>query len=120
MRRSELGVRSGELGTFKTDQLLKRQKPSLTARAKLVMDEPRPPALEFKQKIELVLENKLKEGGGCESAREQLVSDLQDIFMKKNEGRSEDIEVRNEALMRKTTLLEKRGGWQKGWDSLKE
>ena len=39
--------------------------------------------------------------------------------MKKNEGRSEDIEKRAELLEKKRLLLEKRGGWKAGWDQLK-
>lgn len=39
--------------------------------------------------------------------------------MKKNEGRSEDIERRADLLERKRAILDRRGGWQPGWNQLK-
>lgn len=39
--------------------------------------------------------------------------------MKKNEGRSEDIEKQHKLLEKKKIILEKRGGWKLGWNQLK-
>ena len=40
--------------------------------------------------------------------------------MKKNEGRTEDIDKRNDSLTKKMNLLANRGGFQKGWNCLNE
>jgi hypothetical protein len=45
---------------------------------------------------------------------------LAEIFRKSNEGRTEDAHLTREVLDKKCNLLAKRGGWQSGWDMIKE
>ena len=49
-----------------------------------------------------------------------LAKELGEIFMKSNEGRSEDIEKRQSILEKKSAILTKMGGWQPGWDKIKK
>lgn len=87
---------------------------SVEKRAALVLQKDKP-KVDFKQRIEALLEAKLTQP---EKDNQELVSDLADIFMKKQEGRSEDIEKQHQLISKKVLLLEKRGGWQPGWAQL--
>ena len=110
---------NNDLGELKSNEVWKKHKPSLTARTDLAM-EPKQSTTDFRSKIEHLLETKLSKGGKTENEKKQLVEDLEEIFMKKNEGRTEDIDKRNDSLTKKVDLLATRGGFKRGWNCLNE
>lgn len=109
---AEIGRGKDAINQFKNQEVRKAQSHHIDKRTELLTREKKP-AVDFKEKIEALIESKLRHKEGNAG---QLVDDLTDIFMKKNEGRSEDIEKRADYLERKKAILDKRGGWKPGWD----
>ena len=118
MKISEIGLGKDTINQIKNQEVRKAQGHHIEKRTELLTREKRP-TIDFKEKIEALIESKLNKNKE-EGSTNQLVDDLADIFMKKNEGRSEDIEKRADFLERKKSILDKRGGWKAGWDQLKE
>lgn len=115
---TEIGRGKDTINQFKNQEVRKAQNHHFDRRTELLTREKKP-VVDFKEKIEALIESKLNRHKE-EGSTGQLVDDLTDIFMKKNEGRSEDIEKRADYLERKKAILDKRGGWKPGWDQLKE
>jgi hypothetical protein len=108
------------INEFKNVEVRKVQNNHMDKRSELIIKEKKP-VVDFKEKIEALIETKLiKNKEENNSNSNKIVEDFAEIFMKKNEGRSEDIEKRSDFLERKRVILEKRGGWKLGWDQLKE